>query len=230
MGGWDNRADSLEQAVDRLQNSVRSMPDESNKYGPWGFWEQRDPDDAGSDYDFVQIDINDSERLAEIIASETEKTYPGSDPTPGMNIELSRPALTHRTESSPTWFKYMVRAGFIDKPRPFNHIAMHVEEDIDERTLMGYLSALVTAWQPDRLGGFTFESKKAQGHKGPQVAVGRLTYLRDGFPLDAAALGEGIDIAEADGGRYIRVPGTAKNPSLEHVLQIRDALGYPRAT
>lgn len=91
---------------------------------------------------------------------------------------------------------------------------------------MGYMSALVDAWHPDRLGVLTVESKRAQGHKGPQVAVGRLTYIADSVPLNTNALGAEVDVAEAEGGRYITVPGTPTDPSLEHIRQVRNALGY----
>jgi hypothetical protein len=87
--------------------------------------------------------------------------------------------------------------------RPFNHVALELEADTDERTLTRCMSALVDAWQPDHLGAVTQGVKRAQGQRPPEVSIGRLTYVRDGTPLDRSALGDQIDVAEADGGLYI---------------------------
>ena len=59
--------------------------------------------------------------------------------------------------------------------------------------------------------------------------MGRLTYIRDGISFDTNVLNAEVDVAEADGGRYVRVPGTPASPSLDHVLQVRRALGYQAA-
>ena len=221
MGGWDNRRDSLREIVNRLQDSMWKLPAEPESYGPWGFWRTRE----GMEREFVTIDIDSHDALTELITAQTQEVHSGPGSTPGAFIELAR-ASKHIDS---TWCEYLVRAGFIDRPRPYNHIGLQVDENIDERTLMRYMSALVVAWQPDRLGGVTFDTKDAQGHQGPQVAVGRLTYIRAGFPFNTDVLGDGIDITDADSGRYIRVPGTLKSPSLDHILRVRDALGYPRA-
>jgi hypothetical protein len=53
-----------------------------------------------------------------------------------------------------------------------------------------------------------------------------LTYVRAGTRLDRTTLDEQIDVAEADGGLYVRVPGTPADPSLDHIRQVREALGY----
>ncbi|QRY54511.1 hypothetical protein [Mycolicibacterium septicum] len=161
IGGWGNRPDSLESAVGRLQRSLSRIPDESGKYGPWGYWQRR-----------------------------------------------------------------QARAGFIDRPQPHNHIAFNVDDDTDDSAVMGYMSALVEVWRPDHLGALTMRTWRAQGRKAPGPVVGRLTYVRDGTPLNANALGGEVDVAEAAGGRYIRVPGTPTDLSLEHIRQVRKALGY----
>ncbi|WP_273732536.1 hypothetical protein [Mycolicibacterium septicum] len=227
IGGWGNRPDSLESAVDRLQRSLSCIPDESGKYGPWGYWQRRHPDDEDSRLDFVPIDAGDAGALADAIVRETEQVRLGPNAAPGAYVDLSRPVTVQRSPTSSAWFKCIVRVGFIDQPRPLNHIAFEVDDDTDERTLMGYMSALVDAWHPDRLGVLTVESKRAQGHKGPEVAVGRLTYVRNSIPLNTSILDDEIEVAEAEGGCYIRVPGTIENPSLHHILQVRRALGYP---
>lgn len=226
IGGWGNRPDSLESAVDRLQHSLSRIPDESGKYGPWGYWQRRHPDDEDSRLDFVPIDAGDAGALADAIVRETEQVRLGPNTAPGAYVDLSRPVTVQRSPTSSAWFKCIVRVGFIDQPRPLNHIAFEVDDDTDEPILAGYLGALIEAWQPDRLGVLTVETKRAQGHKGPQVAVGRLTYIADSVPLNTNALGGDVDVAEAEGGRYIRVPGTPIDPSLEHIRQVRKALGY----
>lgn len=225
IGGWDNRPDLLQSSAQRLQRSLRAAPQEPEKYGPWGIWYPRQPD-AATGYDLVPVDIDNLTELESAIEAVTIRVNKGPRTTPGLNIELARRAIGDRPETAPTRFAYTARVGFVDARRPFNHIAFDVDDDTDDRTLMRYMSALVDAWQPDRLGAVTEEAKRAQSHKGSQVAVGRLTYVRDGIPLNTNALGDEVDVAEADGGRYIRVPGTPSDPGLEHILQVRRALGY----
>ncbi|WP_441960274.1 hypothetical protein [Mycolicibacterium houstonense] len=225
IGGWDNRSDSLQSSAQRLQRSLRSAPPEPEKYGPWGIWSPRQPD-AATGYDLVPVDVDNLTELESAIKAVTMRVNKGPRTAPGLNIELARRANGDRPETAPTRFEYTARTGFVDARRPFNHIAFDVDDDTDDRTLMRYMSALVEAWQPDHLGAVTQEVKRAQGHKGSQVAVGRLTYVRDGIPLDTNTLGDEVDVAAADGGRYIRVPGTPADPRLDDVLQVRRALGY----
>lgn len=90
---------------------------------------------------------------------------------------------------------------------------------------MDYLSALVKAWEPDHLAVVTQKTMVDQGQKRPEATVGRLTYLREGIPLQLGLLGD-VDVTEADGGRYVKVPGDIENPSLDYPRQVRQALGY----
>lgn len=236
IGGWGNRADSPGPAAARLQRSLSRFPDESGKYGQWGYWRRRDVADEDSDldfepiaaagYDLVPVDIANLIELETAIEAVTTRVYKGPRTAPGLNIELARRSIVDRPEAAPARFGYTARVGFVDARRPFNHIALDVDDDTDERSLMRYMSALVDAWQPDHLGAVTEDVKRAQGHMGPQVAVGRLTYVRDGIPVNTNVLGDEVDVTEADGGRYIRVPGTASAPGLEHILEVRRALGY----
>ncbi|MFV8241762.1 hypothetical protein [Mycolicibacterium peregrinum] len=228
IGGWDNRPDSLGAAVDRLRNSLSRIPEEPGKYGRWGYWKRRDIDNEDSDLDFVPIDVGDARALTEVIQGATDRVRRGPSAVPGLNVELSRPITVQRSPTSSTWFKYTVRVGFVDSRRPFNHIAFDVDDDTNECIVVDYMGALIEAWQPDRLGVLNVETKRAQGHKGPQVVVGRLTYIADSVPLNTSILDDGIEVAEAEGGCYIRVPGTIENPSLDHILQVRRALGYTR--
>jgi hypothetical protein len=228
IGGWGNRSDSLQATVDRLQRSLSRIPAELEKYGSWGIWQRRDADEV-TESSFESIDVNDPDALADAIRTETEQVRRGPNTAPGMYVHLSRPAAVPRPATSSVWFEYTVRVGFVDRPRPHNHITFGIDDHTDERTLMGYMSALADAWQPDHLGAVTLETRRAQGAKGPQIVVGRLTYIRHGIPFNTGALGGEVEVAEADGGRYIRVPGTPVDPSLEHIRQVRDALGYPPA-
>lgn len=229
IGGWGNRPDPLEAAVDRLQRSLTEFPLEPEKYGSWGFWRRRNESDEGSDLDFEPTDVDDPAALAEIITAATDQVRRGPNTAPGVYVNLSRPAVSPPTPTSPEWFKYSVRVGFLDRPRPHNHIALDLDDNTDERALMEYMSALVRAWQPDHLGAVTFEVARQQGQKSQQAAVGRLTYIRDGVPLNISVLGDRIDAAQSDGGTYIRIPGTPENPSLDHIVQVRRALGYADA-
>jgi len=225
IGGWGNRPDSLQDAARRLQRSLQLAPPEPERYGPWGIWRPRQPD-AQTGYDLVPIDVDDQGDLEAAITSVTERVNKGPRSAPGLNIELARRAVGDRPETSPTKFEYTVRAGFVDARRPYNHVAFDLEDNTDDRTLMSYMSALVESWQPDHLGAATIETKRAQGAKGPQVVVGRLTYIRHGISFDPNVLNAEVDVAEADGGLYVRVPGTPGNPSLDHIRQVRRALRY----
>lgn len=224
VGGWDNRPDPLRSCAGRLQRSVRRMPAEPDRYGPWGMWQPRDPDpDTGHDRELVPIDVQDIGVVEDAIATVTARGRRRS--SPGFRIELSRSAISPQQGTAA--FTYTVRAGFVDKPAPFNHVAFDVDDHTDDQTLMAYMSALVEAWQPDHLGAVTRSTMHAQGHKPPEAAVGRLTYLRSGTRLDTDVLGDAVDVAAADGGHYLRVPGTPEEASLEHIRLVRSALGYP---
>lgn len=229
IGGWGNRPDSLGAAVERLQRSLSRIPDESGKYGQWGYWQHRDVDDEGSDLDFVPVDVGDARALADVVQRVTERIRLGPNAAPGQYVDLSRPITVQRSPTSSIWFKYTVRVGFLDRPRPHNHIAFDVDDGTEEATLANYMRALIEAWQPDRLGVLSAENKRAQGHKGSQAVVGRLTYIADSIPLNTSMLDDDIDLEMVDGGNWIRVPGTIENPSPAHILQVRRALGYETA-
>lgn len=231
IGGWGNRPDPLRSSAERLHRSLQLLPDQSNVYGPWGIWRPIDSSEPARGATLVTIDSIDVEVLERTITEVTERGNNGKPRiAPGVRSELSREVLGPRPPSSPTRFSYNVRAGYVDMNRPFNHVALELEADTDERTLMSCMSALVEAWQPDHLGAVTQELKRAQGQRPPEASIGRLTYLRGGTPLDEGVLGEDINVAQADGGSYVRVPGTPANPSLEHIHRVRRALGYPAAT
>jgi hypothetical protein len=146
--------------------------------------------------------------------------------SPGQHIKLTREGIGDPGSTESQFFDYAVRAGFVGYPEPFNHLLLEVADSTDEAVLTRYLSALVIAWEPDHLSVATRATQRTQGHKPPQAIVGWLTYVRSGTPLDTAVLDEQISIANANGGTYITVPGTPDQPSLEHVLHVRTALGY----
>lgn len=223
IGGWGNRADSLQSCAERVQRSLEFMPPQPQRYGPWGVWRPR----AGSDYnDLVPLDVENADAVEGAIAVVTERVNQGPMRTPGQHIELAREIVGERTETTPHYLEYSVRAGFVDTPQPFNHLLLQIEDGTDEALLSRYLGALVIAWEPDHLGLATRATQRAQGHRPLQAVVGYLTYVRSGTPLDRSGLDGQIDVVAADGGHYIRVPGTPESPSLDHIRQVREALGY----
>lgn len=225
IGGWGNRSDDLPSCVERVQRSVELMPAEPDVYHPWGVWQ---PQGAGSAYrDLVPIDIDDIQALTTAIAAITERVNDGPMTSPGQHIKLTREGVAEPVATEPQFFDYTVRAGFVGYPEPFNHLLLEVADGTDEAVLTRYLSACVIAWEPDHLSVATRATQRAQGHRPPQAVVGWLTYVRAGTPLDTAVLDEQIAVAHADGGTYITVPGTPESPSLDHIRQVRAALGYP---
>lgn len=227
IGGWSNRPDPLHSSAERLLRSLQLMPQQPDLYGPWGLWRQRDPDPSKGAV-LIPVDTGDVTAVEQAITEVTERGNGGKPRTAaGLRAELSRSVVGERPPTSPTRFAYNVRAGYIEMNRPFNHVALELEADTDERILTRYMSALVQAWQPDHLGAVTQDIKRAQGQRPPEVSIGRLTYVCDGTPVDRRALGDQIDVGEADGGLYIRVPGTPERPSLEDIHRVRNALGYP---
>jgi len=226
IGGWGNRPDPLQSCAQRLVRSLELLPQQPERYGPWGVWHTR----AESAYnDLVPLDVADVGVVAAAISAVTERVNQGPMRTPGQHAQLAREVIGVRADADPQYLEYTVRAGFVDTPQPFNHLLLQAEDSTRPAELFGYLSAMVVAWQPDYLGLATRAVQRAQGHRQPEAVAGFLTYVRAGTALNRSVLGDQIDVAEADGGLYIRVPGTAAEPSLDHVRQVRDALGYSGA-
>jgi len=61
----------------------------------------------------------------------------------------------------------------------------------------------------------------------PQALVGWLTYVKAGTNFDTNVIDDHVVVTEADKGLYINIPGTPMNPSIDHIRQVRTALGYP---
>lgn len=201
------------------------MPDESDVYRPWGVWQSQG---EGSAYrDLAPIDIDNAQALTSAIAAITERVNAGPMTSPGQHIKLAREGVSEPGSTEQQFFDYTVRAGFVGYPEPFNHLLLEIADGTDEAVLTRYLSACVIAWEPDHLSVATRTTQRAQGHKPPEAVVGWLTYVRSGTPLDTAVLDDRISVANVDAGTYITVPGTPDEPSLEGVLQVRAALGYP---
>lgn len=225
IGGWGNRSDSLLSCAERLQRSIELMPPEPGIYRAWGVWQ---PQGAESHYnDLVAVDIDDVDVVQRAIASTTERVNAGPMTMPGQHIEFAREGIGEPDSADRHFFGYSVRAGFVDAPEPFNHVLFQLEDSTDESVLSRYLSALVLAWEPDSVAVVSRKTQRAQGHKPPQAAVGLLTYVRTGTPLDVAALDDEVAVVNADGGTYITIPGTPESPSMDHIRQVRAALGYP---
>jgi len=199
------------------------MPSQPDRYGSWGVWQPR-PETAYND--LVPLDLGNVEAVEGAIKAVTERVNQGPMRTPGQHVQLAREVVGGRADADPQYREYTVRAGFVDTPQPFNHILLQVDDTAEPAELFRYMSALVVAWQPDQLGLSTRAVQRAQGHRPPEAIVGFLTYVRAGTPLNRSALSDQIDVAEADGGLYIRVPGTPADPSLDHVRQVREALDY----
>ncbi|HOY82688.1 hypothetical protein AB4Z39_10265 [Mycobacterium adipatum] len=227
IGGWGNREDSLQACAQRLQQSFEYIPADPQVYGPWGVWRQDASDNDR--YELAPIDTTDRDVVTAAISAVTERVNNGPKATPGLNIELARRLLDNTSGASPIWLEYTARAGFIGMKRPFNHLVLTLEDGIDESVVTRAMSALVVAWEPDRLGVASQDVQRAQGHKPPEAVVGWLTYIKDGTQFDRDALDAEIVVHEADGGVYITVPGTPDDPSMEHIRRVRIALGYPNA-
>ncbi|SCX17369.1 hypothetical protein [Mycolicibacterium fluoranthenivorans] len=222
IGAWGNRHDNLQRCAERVQLSIELMPTE-DCYGPWGVWESRNA--ASESNELVPIDLDDIAAVESAITSTTERVNAGPMTAPGYHIQFARECADRTADRR--FFEYTVRAGFVGTPEPFNHLLLHVG-DTDESTLIRYLSALVVAWEPDHLAAADRKVQRAQGHRPPEVLVGWLTYVRDDIPLNTDVIDEQIGFVARDGGRYITVAGTPQQPNLDHILQVRAALGYPR--
>lgn len=224
IGGWGNREDSLESCTRRLFDSLESIPHEPDIYGPWGVWV---PLGDGVGYKFASIDASDSAVLEQAITAATERGYDGPKTTPGQVIELIREPRGEHLPTSPSRFEYAVRAGFVGRKRPFNHVLLQADAATDGSVVTRVMAALVNAWEPDRLGVANLECKRAQGHMTPEALVGWLTYVKAGTEFDTNAVDDQVVVSKADGGLYINIPGTPENPSMDHIRQVRTALGYP---
>lgn len=224
LGGWGDRPDHLWSCAERVQRSLRLAPSQPDVYGDWGVWLPRDPD-GRTGYDLQPVDVEDIADIERAIDRVTERAG-GDGPAAGVYAEFARSPSGERPATGSTRFEYVVRAGFTDRSRAQNQVAFDVDAGTDDRTLMAYMTALVQAWEPDHLGAVTQQTKRAQRYRSPEAVVGRLTYIRAGTPLDTGVLADRIDIAAADGGHYIRVPGTPERPSLDHITTVRRALGY----
>lgn len=222
IGGWGDRPDSLRSCAERLRESLRMMPAQDDVYDPWSVWRQRDE----SNLDLVPIDVEDLDALAREILAVTERVNDGPMRTPGQHIELARRALGERPETTKSVFKYRVRAGFVEQPAPYNHVLLELDATTDESLLSRYLGALVAAWEPDELAAVTRETQRAQGRKPPEAIIGWMTYVANSFTVDTGTLGDLVSVSAREGGYFITVPGTPSEPSLEHIAQVRQALGY----
>ncbi|BBZ15035.1 hypothetical protein [Mycobacterium branderi] len=226
IGGWGDRAETPRSCAERVQLSWQLMPSQPDTYGPWGVWV------SGEDRQrrvLVPINDADPEAIEAAIVAETERVNEGPRTAPGHYIEFTREVLGERPETSPRYFQYYARAGFVESARPMNHLLMELDADTQPDQARTYLIALVRAWRPEHLAVVGDTTLKEQRHKPPQVRVGWLTYIRDATTLDTMMLGEQITVTEADDGRYLTLSGSPTDPELYSVLLVRRALGYPDA-
>jgi len=222
IGGWDNRSDSLPSCAERVRLSLELMPAQDDVYGPWGVWRIHDEQTM----ELVPVDVDDVTQLEREILTVTERVNDGPMRQPGQHIAFARRLLGALSDPSTTAFKYTVRAGFVGRAEPYNHVVLQVESGTDASVLTRYMSALVVAWNPATLALATRETQRAQDKQPSEAIVGWLTYIRAGTRLDTELVDDQVAISNADGGRYITVPGTPEDPSLDHIRQVRRALGY----
>lgn len=227
IGVWGDRPDSLRSCVQRLQASWRSMPPDPGAYGPWSV---RDRGAAGDFSPLTRVDIDDADAVERAIAAETEWVHKGPRTAPGVYLEFDRESLVEKVgDGSREWAKeaqYKGRAGFFNPHRAHNRVTFTINSATEPAVVRDYFTALVRAWEPDHLAVTTFELSKAQGRRTPQMDIGWLTYIRDTIPLDPAVLDSDIAISQADGGRYLTLPGTPADPDLDRIMAVRRALGY----
>ena len=220
LGGWDNRPDSLQAVAERFRRSVELMPSAEDTYGAWGVWRERDE----TALDLVPVDMGDPATLEPEIVRNTEQVNDGPMRQPGHHLAFARRS-TINPESGRA-FKYTVRAGFENRPEPYNNVFLEIAPDTLPELIGRCLSALVVAWEPDSLAVLTRETQRVQHRQSSDIIVGWLTFIRAGTPFNADALDESIVVREADGGVCVTIPRSPVEPSLAHVEQVRRALGY----
>ncbi|MCP9276920.1 hypothetical protein [Mycolicibacterium arenosum] len=221
-GAWTDRPDTSRTAAERVLRTWQRIPPEPDAYGPWGV---RHPADGADHTTFAKLDDPDSvERIEQAIVAETTFMNKGPRSAPGVFASFRRQSRLETVDGAPAEAEFAVRAGF-SAPRR-NTILFNVNSDTEPAVLQAICAALVQTWEPTYLTLTSFEISKAQGHRTPQADVGWLTYLSDAVALDGAGLDEAIAIRDADGGRYLTLPGSPADPDGSSVAAVRRALGY----
>lgn len=223
IGGWGNRHDTLRSCAERVECSVELMPPQPNAYGPWLEWRPRP--DSGRNH-LVPVDMNSLDTIEQAIATVTGRINHAPMRTPGHHIQFIREVIGDRTEESPRFCQYIVRAGFADRTAPYNHLMFQVAGNTDASLLSRYMSALVMAWEPDHLALASRVTLPVRQHRRPQPVLGHTNFVRAGATFDSSVLNDNIEVATVDGGHYIRVRGTPEDPNLDDIRQVREALGY----
>lgn len=227
-GSWGDRLETAKTCTERLQRSWESMPPDPEAYGPW---RARDYT-AGNvmPAPLVPVAIENPTVVERCVLSETEAVNGGPRSVPGFYIEFSRESLVERYtdggRNDAAIAQYKLRAGFINRPRPHNHLLFNVNAITDPDAIRAYFTALIHAWKPDHLAVVSFDIIKAQGRRTPQLDIGWLTYFRDGIELDTAVLDKSIAVNHQDGGHYLTLNGTPEHPDLGQIVNVRHALGY----
>jgi hypothetical protein len=206
-----------------LQRSLELMPPQPNAYGPWLEWRPRP--DSGCNH-VVPVDMNSVDTIEQAIATVGGRIYHAPMRTPGHHIQFVREVIDDRTEATPGFCQYIVRAGFADRISPYNHLMFQVAGNTDASLLSRYMSALVIAWEPDHLVLASRMTQRVREHRSHQPALGHINFVRAGATFDSGALNGNIEIATVDGGHYIRVRGTPEDPNPDDIRQLREALGY----
>jgi len=53
-----------------------------------------------------------------------------------------------------------------------------------------------------------------------------MTYLANSFTVDTGTLDDLVSASANKGGHFITVPGTPREPSLDHIAQVRQVICY----
>lgn len=212
IGGWGGRAQSYDEIVSAARRMLTAMP--ADPAGRWVRFVER----PGSQLmDAVTVDVDDSASLGaavELISRRGDR----------HELRISRQAGPEDVPIS-----VRVKSG---SEHSDNRIVINVElPEPDAATLIpGYMSAMISAWNPDWLKAGTYEFHVAQkdiGLQPTEIALGWRTYLADLVPFDpAVAVEAGVTVTAVDGGRYVTLAGTPVDPDLDQAAVVRRALGY----
>ncbi|BBY26608.1 hypothetical protein [Mycolicibacterium sediminis] len=228
IGSWGERFETSNESAERMQKSWGDFPASDDEYGPWSL--RSFPDDV---LRLIPVPADDLDAIAEAARVVTERINEGPRTAPGFHLEFARERVDAPVvPAGGPLFSYDVRCGFAGPRALRNHLHFELDPTVgnspdEQRVVRDHLVALVRAWQPEYVSACTYAFHKAQGHRTPrQVRVGWMTHIRDDVPLDVVDVPDDVRIEVGDGGRYLTLAGTPRDPSLEQALAIRRALGY----
>jgi hypothetical protein len=212
IGGWGGRASSYDEIVAAARRMLTSMPTE-----PSGRWVRFIERPGSQLMDAVPVDVDDLESLGAAVELISRR---------GDRHELR---ISRQVGPDDVPISVRVKAG---SEHSDNRIVISVElSEGDAATLISeYMSAMISAWDPDWLKAGTYQFHVAQkgiGLQPKETALGWRTYLSDRVSFDAAvAVEAGVMVTAVDGGRYVTLAGAPDDPDLDQAAVVRRALGY----